>query len=146
MIEHELASQIRVIINQIIFLEKRRNFNFKGITLYPSEIHLMLETKGEQAINATKIADNLRITKGAISQTLSRLEKKGIIEKEKDPYNKNELSIILTPLGKRVYHQYELRYSVINDNFTNMLAYYSKDELEVIKKFISDLENTLNLI
>jgi DNA-binding MarR family transcriptional regulator len=97
----ELTSQVQLIINQLLFLEKRKNLTFEGISLYPSEIHLMLETKGDQAVNATKIADKLGITKGAVSQTLARLEKKGIIEKIKDPYNKNELSIILTPMGKR---------------------------------------------
>jgi DNA-binding MarR family transcriptional regulator len=143
MASDEFVSQIQVIINQLIFLEKKKNFIFEGISLYPSEIHLMLETKGEQAVNATKIADKLRISKGAVSQTLARLEKKGIIKKIKDPNYKNELSIFLTPLGKRAYSQYQILYNAITKHFYTIISQYKEDEKKVIKRFLSDIEHTI---
>jgi DNA-binding MarR family transcriptional regulator len=142
----KLISQIQAIINQLIFLERKRNFTFEGISLYPSEIHLMLETKGEQAVNATKIADKLGITKGAVSQTLARLEKKGIIEKVKDPNYKNELSIFLTPFGKRAYDQYQMMCDAINKHFYNTFSQYDEDEQEVIKRFLSDIGEIIKAI
>jgi DNA-binding MarR family transcriptional regulator len=142
----ELTSQIQIVLNQVIFLEKKGKFTFDGISLHPSEIHLMLETKGDQAVNATKIAEKLRITKGAVSQTLARLENKGIITKIKDPYYKNELSIILTPLGKKVYNQYQIIYEQIKKDFENILTLYSKDELDVITSFLSQIDCILKTI
>jgi DNA-binding MarR family transcriptional regulator len=139
----EFVSQIKAIINHLIFLEKKKNFIFEGISLYPSEIHLMLETKGEQAVNATKIADKLGISKGAVSQTLARLEKKGIIKKIKDPNYKNELSIFLTPLGKRAYDQYQILCTAIIKHFCTIISHYSEDEQKVIKRFLSDFKDTL---
>ncbi|MGD9182483.1 MAG: MarR family transcriptional regulator, partial [Desulfobacterales bacterium] len=91
-----IKNQIMRVINKIIFSEKKKVMKFKGISLYPSEIHLLLVIKNDIDSNATKIAKQLSLTKGAISQTLSRLEKKGIIFKTKDPYNKNELNLSLT--------------------------------------------------
>lgn len=139
----EFVSQIQAIIYQLIFLERKRNFKFEGISLYPSEIHLMLETKGEQAVNATKIADKLGITKGAVSQTLTRLEKKGIVKKIKDPNYKNELSIFLTPLGKRAYDQYQILYNAITKHFYSIFSQYTEDEQKLIKRFLSDIEDTV---
>ena len=72
----------------------------------------MLLVDEEQTINATKMAERLGVTKGAISQTLSRLEKKGVLHKIKDPYHKNELTASFTPLGQEALEQYrELRAS-----------------------------------
>lgn len=146
MATEEFITQIHTIINQIVFFEKKKNFVFEGINLHPSEIHLMLETKGEQAVNATKIADKLGITKGAVSQTLTRLEKKGIIEKIKDPNYKNELSILLTPLGKRAYDQYQKMYNSLTDHFCGIMSKYTKDEQEVIQKFLADFSDVFDNI
>ncbi len=140
------VSQIQALVNQLLFLERKRNFTFEGMSLYPSEIHLMLETKGVQAVNATKIADKLGITKGAVSQTLSRLEKKGIIEKVKDPSYKNELSISLTPLGKRAYDQYQIICDTIYKHFYTTFSQYTDDEQEVIKRFLSDIGDIVKSI
>jgi DNA-binding MarR family transcriptional regulator len=43
----------------------------------------------------------LQLTKGAVSQTISRLCKKGVLQKTKDPFQKNELTLCLTPLGQK---------------------------------------------
>ena len=60
----------------------------------------MLAIKNGVNTNASGIAKQFGLTKGAISQTLSRLEKKGIINKTKDPYKKNELTLSLTNFGE----------------------------------------------
>ena len=87
------------VINTLIFKEKKKVFRFNDVSLYPSEVHLMIAIKHGVNKNATEIAKLLGLTKGAISQTLSRLEKKGIIIKTKDPYKKNELTLSLTEFG-----------------------------------------------
>ena len=81
----KIKKQIIQVINKTIFKEKKKIFKFKGVSLYPSEVHLMLMIKNDIDTNATKIAKQLGVTKGAVSQTLSRLEKKDILLKTKDP-------------------------------------------------------------
>lgn len=140
---NEIESQIKILINQAVFLEKKRTFIYEGVHLHPSEIHLMLETKGEQAVNATKIAERLGITKGAVSQTLTRLESKGIIEKTKDPYCKNELSITLTSLGKKAYEQHQEMFDEFAMGIKNIAAHYSEKEQEIIKDFLSKVTSAI---
>jgi DNA-binding MarR family transcriptional regulator len=96
-------TNLTLIINQFIFTERKKIFAFEGVSLYPSEIHLLLVINRDQPVNATRIADKLGITKGAVSQTITRLQKKGIIIKENDPHNKNELILSLTSLGRRAF-------------------------------------------
>lgn len=53
----------------------------EGEKLYSSEIHLLLHIgeSAENRRNATRIGEAFGITKGAVSQTLSRLVHKGLL-------------------------------------------------------------------
>ena len=133
--------QLQRVINKIIFLKKKDIFAFKGVKLYPSEIHLMMLVQESSAANATKMAERLGVTKGAVSQTMSRLETKGILRKEKDPYNKNELTLTFTPLGAEAFAFYSKITAEIYQAHAACLERYSRDEKEVIQKFLRDVEN-----
>jgi DNA-binding MarR family transcriptional regulator len=137
----EFIKRIHNALNRLIFIEKSSAFEFEGIKLYPSEIHLMLETKGENAVNATRIAERLGVTKSAISQTISRLEKKGIVYKEKDAYNKNELAISLTPLGKKAFDKYEALQVVLFQKLFNYLSALTENERELLDGILSQIES-----
>lgn len=139
-----LAKQILVIINKLIFLERKNVFPYRNLKLYPSEIHLMLLIGDEQGNNVTKMAGKLGVTKGAVSQTLSRLEKKGILEKTKDPFNKNELMVTFTPIGEDALDKYrEMRMAFFN-HFANYFSSLSETECEVVELFLSHMEVILN--
>lgn len=142
-INEEIKEQIIQVINKTIFSEKKRIFKFKDVTLYPSEVHLMLVIKNKIDTNATEIAKQLGLTKGAISQTISRLEKKGIILKTKDPYNKNELTLSLTPLGKKAYKLCESIEASFIGAHDGYLAKLNSKEKEVIFNFLKHLEKAI---
>jgi DNA-binding MarR family transcriptional regulator len=141
-----IKSQIIQVINKIIFSEKKKVMKFKGISLYPSEIHLLLVIKNDIDSNATKISKQLGLTKGAISQTLSRLEKKGIILKAKDPYNKNELNLSLTDLGKEAYELCQSTKMVFIEAHDELLAKLNSKEKEVVLNFLKHMEKAIDEI
>ena len=91
-----LAAQIFRFSNTLIFLEKKSIIEHGNLKLYPSEIHLMNIIDTEKDMNASEMATKLGVTKGAVSQTLSRLDEKGIISKTKDTLNKNRLEVRFT--------------------------------------------------
>ncbi len=140
----KIKKQIMQVINKIIFREKKRVLNYEGVSLYPSEVHLLLSIKNDLDTNATKIAKQMGLTKGAVSQTLSRLEKKGIIIKSKDPYNKNELTLSLTEFGKGAYELCQSTKTAFIEAYNNKLAELNHDEKEVILNFLHHMEKTLD--
>jgi len=142
----KLIAQIHKFINKLIFLEKKNIFKFKEVHLYPSEIHLMLLIKEKQTTNATKMAERLGITKGAVSQTLSRLEKKGILNKIKDPYNKNELTVSFKSLGQEAIEQLRELQTPVKKQYDNYLSTLTENEREVIKRFLSQMEVIIDRI
>lgn len=135
--------QLQRVINKIIHMEKNLKFQFEGITLYPSEIHLLLIIDEKYATNATRMADQLGITKGAVSQTLTRLEKKGVLIKSKDPNNKNELTLEFTPLGAQAFKHYKKQTDRFAAAHNQYLETFTDREKSIIQQFLSHMEETI---
>ena len=140
----KITAQIVRVINKTIFKEKRRIFNVEGVSLYPSEVHLMLVIKTDLDTNATEIARKLGVTKGALSQNLTRLEKKGVIMKTKDPYKKNELTLTLTALGKTAVKQCQSSQASFIEAQERYLAQLNSEEKEVIIRFLQHMEKAID--
>ena len=90
------------------------------------------------------MAEHLGLTKGAVSQTLSRLENKGIVKKIKDPFNKNELSLSLTSMGERAYELCKKTQKLLIRTLEKHLESNSQEEKRVISKFLFHLEGAVD--
>lgn len=136
-----VIGQLQRVLNKILFLSKKRLFQFRGVEFFPSEVHLMLVIKEEIATNATRMAEQLGVTKGAVSQALTRLEKKGVLIKTKDPSNKNELTLAFTPFGTKVFKHYSNRTAHLFNGPQNFLDQLSDAERRAIHRFLVEVEN-----
>lgn len=137
--------KLRNVIDKLLFLDKRNVFAFRDIKLFASEIHLMLLVNqgGERSRNATRIAEHLGVTKGAISQTISRLEKKGILTKVKDTTANNELCLAFTRTGGQAVRRFVQLERDLQERHTKLLRGFSQQDKEVILSFLSRLEQDL---
>ena len=142
--KREISKQLFRLINKIIFLEKKNIFEYEGVKLFPSEIHVLLSIEDRQSTNATKLATKLGISKSAVSQTISRLEKKGVIIKDKDPYNKNELILSLTAFGDQAFAQYKKKQASNRLHFNQYLNTLSEDDSEMINNFLQKVTAMLD--
>jgi DNA-binding MarR family transcriptional regulator len=139
-----VIEQLDRVINKILFLKKKSLFQFKGVKFFPSEIHLMLVIKEGTGTNATRIARELGVTKGAVSQTLSRLEKKGVLRKAKDPYKKNELTLTFTAFGARAFAHYSALAAEIGRKRQQALAGFAEAEKAAVRRFLLKVEGVLD--
>jgi DNA-binding MarR family transcriptional regulator len=140
----KLAGQIRRVTNRLIFLEKRSVFRHEGLRLHPSEIHLMQVIAEQPDLNAGEMAQKLGVSNGAVSQTLARLERKGVIKKAKDPSLKNRVSATFTASGKEAIQRFEENQASSVEAFSNYLAGLSERERQVIGSFLSSVDEFLN--
>jgi DNA-binding MarR family transcriptional regulator len=58
-------------------------------------------------LNAGEMAQKLGVSNGAVSQTLARLERKGVIKKVKDPSLKNRVTASFTASGSQAIQLFE---------------------------------------
>ncbi len=141
-----MATRIFRFINKIIFLEKKKIFAHEGVKLFPSEIHLMLWIEQGETGNATRIAQGLGISKSAVSQTLSRLEKKNILIKEKDTSNKNELILSFTGFGSQALNRYKQTLLSGMAGHGQYLESLSDEEKRVIRQFMAHMESVIETL
>ena len=142
--KREISKSLFRLINTIIFLEKKNIFEYESVKLFPSEIHMLLSIEDRQSTNATKMANKLGISKSAVSQTISRLEKKGVILKDKDPYNKNELILSLTSFGEKAFGQYKKKQASNRMLFNQYLNTLSEHDRGVINNFLQEVKGMLD--
>ena len=78
-----------------------------GVPLYRAEIHTMRAIGSIPAVNVTKLAEHMEVTKGAVSQTVNKLVRKGLVKKTRAPDNAKEVLLELTDLGWTGFHNHE---------------------------------------
>lgn len=141
--ELSLSAQVSRVINQLLFLEKRSVFTHRGITLHPSELHLMGALMRDNDANVTTLAETLGITKGAVSQTISRLVTKGMITKTRDRHNKNELKVQFTASGKKTIEAFARFRAETNRRYETYLSALTDSERQVIGTFLTQVERMI---
>jgi DNA-binding MarR family transcriptional regulator len=140
----ELLRQIQSVIQKALCLEKGSRLEVEGVRLYPSEIHVLLLVGAGEGTKATRMAERLGITKGAISQTLARLEAKGLLTKHRNPQAKNELTVSFTPLGRRAARRYQALQDVIQGRFDAYLSSVDNSERGAIGRFLVEMSAILD--
>ena len=95
--------------------------------LYASEVH-MIEVIGiYESITTTKLAERMGITKGAVSQTTSKLLQKDLILKTASKERSNEVFITLTEKGRKVLDGHHKMHEKMSARVNEVLVKMSEE-------------------
>lgn len=78
-----------------------------GHILHRAEIHAIAAIGRQNGLNLTQLAEDLGVTKGAASQMISRLIKKGLVSKTPAPETRREVVLELSERGWRGYRAHQ---------------------------------------
>lgn len=115
-----------------------------GIPLYNSEIHMIKAIEENPGIHVFGLAELLGITKGAVSQTLTKLAKKGMVVKEADPEKLSRLRLTVTNLGRIAYENHQKSHEQLDERFDKALRGATKEEKAFLARFLKDFEKELD--
>lgn len=131
------------IANELLEIEKKTRNYGTDQQLFEAEIHMIKAIKENEGIHVTGLADILGVTKGAVSQIIMRLEKKGMIIKEKDIKNQSRLVLKLTHKGEIAHINHE-RFHLEFDDFVNeILGDATEDKIIFLKNFLTSIESNI---
>lgn len=122
--------------------KKARNFGTDTV-LHLSEIHLIEFIGDNEKLSISEIARKKNITKGAVSQTLIRLEGKKLIVKALNLENKSQAIVSLTKKGWTAYCEHKKYHEDINKVILSCIHGKSKEDINAIYDFLEELENLL---
>lgn len=104
--------------------------------LYTSEIHTIHLIGKYNGISPLKLSEELNITKGAVSQTLTKLEKKGMIKRVKTGESVNRVLVYLTEEGQQVYEQHRRKHESKLERVYEYISSLPEEKSACIEEFI----------
>lgn len=124
---------------------ERKPFDFGvGIELYPSEIHTLSAIDQLGTCGITELACESGVTKGAASQLVSKLVKKGFMVKDFDPENRSKVILSLTELGKKASYNHYKFHMDHDRSFFDYLRSMSDEELEMFDDICSKMNDWMD--
>ena len=103
--------------------------------MHMREVHVITEIGENGLDNISELSERLNITKGAVSQYLKKLEKKGFIERVQESEDKRQYSVRLTEKGKEL-NKIHTKYD--KEQYRKAYPFFSEfteEELELICRF-----------
>lgn len=114
------------------------------IRVMNAEMQLIRLIGRQEGISVGAAAKELGITKGAVSQTLSRLERKGIVIKEIDTDNASRLQLHLSQKGLQIHEAHERYHSELDALEQRILAEGSEESRKFLEHYLSVISEKMN--
>lgn len=109
-----------------------------GVKLHRAEIHTVQAIGENEGINLTKLSGLMGVTKETVSQKISKLSKKGLVDKKNPDDNAKEIKLRLTEKGWAGFKNHDQMHMQMYDIVNN---FYGKDFDKKIKDFSSMMED-----
>ena len=132
------------VVTKFSDIDRKTRYYGTDQPLYEAEIHMIKSIKENEGIHVTGLADMLGVTKGAVSQIIGKLERKGMIVKDIDPRNLSRLSLRLTPKGETAYLHHEELHQEFDGLFKAVLENATEQNKEFLKDFLNSLDVKLD--
>jgi DNA-binding MarR family transcriptional regulator len=114
-----------------------------GELLFSSEIHTIVAISENQKINITELAKKLGVTKGTISQLVSKLEGKGYLKRVKGVKNQKEVLLEVTKKGLKAKVGHDHFHDELNKSFLKGITKEQfvsfNDVLKNIEAFVDNI-------
>jgi DNA-binding MarR family transcriptional regulator len=105
-----------------------------------AEIHTIVSIGTNKNINITNLAKILGVSKSAVSQTITKLVKKGFVEKHLSPETENEVVLILTEKGQKVFEMHQEQHIWLTSQLETILKKYPQGTINILSSLAVDLQ------
>ena len=111
---------------------------------YHSERHMLDIVGDSPGLNITEFAKTAGVTKGAVSQVVAKLERKGALRRYKSNRNEKEIRLELTQLGQEIYaHHQDVNQETIDSLYLE-LKKHPEDRIEFLMDMFRWFEKYLD--
>lgn len=144
--KEEMFAISRLLLNVITqFFEKDAKVNYFGTDtpLYHSEIHMLSFISEHKDLHISGIARELGLTRGAVSQTIMRLEKKGFVRKRADSKNSRRIVLEMTQKGEIACRNHERQHASYDAIVARLLKGAAPANLAFLKDFLDKFQKSM---
>ena len=95
-------------------------------------------------IHGAELARIAGVTRGAISQIVAKLEKKGLVQKAKDSDSSLKMIPVLTNKGKVAYYAHAQYHEKIDSDLYAYVEKLNDQQVMVIENFLREIEKMMD--
>ena len=143
----DIAFQLMRMSKRMVELHSQPKDFGCGVLLFPAEVHTLSAVCENPRSNITELAELLGVTKGAVSQMISKMEKKGLIIKEFAPGSEKQRMLKLTEKGKLAYNgheEYHKQMVIAVDKKMKSLSIDDLNQYQQINRLVEELIEELH--
>ncbi|MDD1728555.1 MAG: MarR family transcriptional regulator [Methanospirillum sp.] len=139
----ELHDIITRIIHRAVLIENIPVDLGLGDTISASEIHL-IDTAGRfPGENLSSLAIRLGVTKGAVSQMVQKLEKKGYVNRIQEEGNRKNICLELTVKGNEAFLWHKTLHNRLSLELSLKTSRFSPEDLVAVTQILSIYEEMI---
>ena len=124
------------LFNRYMELSKKKHEYCEGIILYPSEIHTVEYIAVSSTTNFTEIANQMGLTRGAVSKMIGRLENLGLLVRYKYHPKQKEIYIHLTEAGVQAYEGHKKYHATMWQQLSQYFESLEGSQQRIILEFL----------
>jgi DNA-binding MarR family transcriptional regulator len=140
----DLAICFTKVHNKLNKLEKRSAKFGTNEKLFASEIHAIQAIGKKKGNTVTELCSLFGITKGAVSQIITKLEKKKYILKKRNKNYSKEINIFLTEKGWKVFNVHEEMHNKMDIELFGFMKTISEVQIKDFINIISNIEKYID--
>ena len=140
----DIAQYVTKIKNKLNKLEKKSIDFGTGEKLYASELHTIEAIGNKYGNTVTELCNLFGITKGAVSQIISKLEKKQLISKERNRDYAKEINISLTEKGWVIFKSHKELHNKMDVAFLSFMKTIPEDQLNTFLSILKNMEKYID--
>jgi DNA-binding MarR family transcriptional regulator len=140
----DIAQYVTKIKNKLNKLEKKPIDFGTGEKLYASELHTIEAIGKKYGNTVTELCNLFGITKGAVSQIISKLEKKQLIVKERNREYTKEINISLTEKGWVIFKSHKELHDTMDVEFLSFMKTIPEDQLNTFLSILKNMEKYID--
>ncbi|TCO68692.1 MarR family winged helix-turn-helix transcriptional regulator [Marinisporobacter balticus] len=140
----ELTVMMERCINKYNRTENRQRCYGTDIKLSRVEIHTIDSIGNNEGINVTQLAAIQGVTKGAVSQMIYKLVKKGVVSKSVSPNSDTEVRLELTKDGWSAYEMHKKYHQMTEEKLFLLLKDMPDEIYNELEKLLKEFEKSLD--
>lgn len=132
----EAEHAVMQLFNRFSELSKKTYEYCPGVSLYPNEIHTIEYIALTSSTNMTDIANQMGLTKGAVSKMIVKLESQGLLERYKYQPSQKDIYIHLTKLGVQAFEGHKAYHASMWANLNSYFGELEQEHQQVVLDFL----------
>jgi DNA-binding MarR family transcriptional regulator len=140
----ELLRKLDRVVARLAAIQQMPRSYGTDVQIHSTEIHTVQAIGENEDVSLTQLAKHMGVTKGALSQTVAKLTRKGLVTKRLAPGNAREIRVALTDSGWTAHRNHEAFdrriLSAIEEHCGSATPRMVKRYLEVLRDFEDILE------